>query len=245
MNAEDRFWHAPPGQARTPDDKSHDELEREAWTRPPMLPPLAWVALSVLVLVVAVWAMVGTWNDVRYAAGGLLGEPLDLGDLRVRHRTEAELVVPVGPAGTWVRLANAVVTYEAGSAEGGYNFFYSPLYRIVVRTKKDFPPKRVGGTYQVEDHLVPLIARHEIEPQDLTSGFDGEGRLYRASEVPGLVRTLLEYYAPGIHAPLDQAWVFLEGETPVSAWPYLLLWALCLAAIGLNVRVLVRLARAR
>lgn len=241
--AEDRFWDASPGQARTHHDKDNAELEREAWTRPPLLPPAAFAALLVLVLALAGWALVSTRHEVRYAVGGLFGGPLDLGDLRVRHRTEAELAVPAGPAGVHVRLANAIVTYEAGSKEGGFNFFYSPLYRIVVRTKEDFPPKRTGTSFQVEDHLVPFLARHEIEPQDLTSGFAGEGRLYRASDVPEVVRTLLEYYGPGIRAPLDQAWVFLDGETPASCWPFVLLWALCLAAIGLNVRLLVRLVR--
>jgi hypothetical protein len=203
---------------------------------------MVYGALSVLVIAFAAWALASTWSDFRYALGVLSDEAIDLGDLRVRHRTEAALDVP---SGRHVRFRNAIVTHETGSKEGGYNFFLSPLYRIVVRTKQDFPPKRTGSSFQVEDHLVELLARHEIEPQDLTSGFDGDGRMYKASEVPAVARTLLDYYGPGLRVPLDQAYVFLDGDVPATHWPVLILWLVALAALGLNVRVLVRLARAR
>lgn len=242
MNAEGRFWKATPGHARTPDDKHDDELAGEALTRPPMFPAWVYGMLSLGVTALAAWLLATTWTDVRYAARVFGGEAVDLGDLRVRHRTEARLDLP---SDTHVKFTNAIVTYEAGSAEGGYNFFYSPLYRLIVRTKRDFPPKRTGHTFQVEDHLVEMIGKHEIEPVDLSSGFDGEGRLYRATELPEVAKSLLTYYAPGIRAPLEEVYVVLDGETPAAAWPYLALWLVALGTIGMNVRVLARMARAR
>jgi hypothetical protein len=238
---EGRFWAARPGDARTPHDLGADELEPHAFRRPQMFPPVVYAGLSVLAIAVAIWALVGTWAHVAYCVGGLWGEAVDLGDLRVRHRTEAALDQP---SGLHVRFSNAIVKHEAGSQEGGYNFFYSPLYHLIVRTKQDFPAKRMGHSFQVEDHLVEMIARHEIEPVDLSSGFAGDGRLYRATDLPGIVSPMLEYYGPGVRAPVEQIYVFLDGDTPASNWPYVLLWLAALAVMILNVRALARLLRA-
>ncbi len=218
--------------------------------------------LTLLFLLVAAPVFVAfTWSDFTYFLK-VGNDPIDLGDLRALRaggRTQLDV-----PDDAYVRFRNAVMTYEAESGSVGieekarYQYFIDPLYTIIVRTPRDLPVKDAFRSVDLPAGLVYLVEQRKAFAEDLTAGFDGEGRLLRASALTRGARYVLDTYMrggficnrdtdccqPGHCAPnqtlrrcphcvsLDDVYVFLDQERPGDAYWQPIFYGLMLLLIG-------------
>ncbi len=178
-----------------------------------------------LAVVVTVSLML-TVSDLRYFL--LIGqEPIDLGCLRTR-RAEGQEVLEV-PSNSYVALENQVMTYEAESDR--YEYFFDPLYNIITRTRRSLPRKQLYRTVEVPEHLVWLIEDRKAFAEDLTAGFDGQGRLLRADQAPRRAKSLYRVYEDIIQLPTNEVYLFYEGEAPRDYLSYAIGYLVALAII--------------
>lgn len=185
------------------------------------------------VTLVAVWSIFGwpigasTLADFRYFLSGG-DDPVDLGDVRaLRSSGRSSLDVA---SNSYVRLENLVMTYEAESDT--YQYFFCPLFNVVVRTPRTLPEKEIYRSVEIPSDLLYLVENRLAFAEDLTTGFSGEGRLLRADDAPRL-RFLYEAYARTVTNPIppEETWIFLDGDTPSTYWPYAAGYALAIVLV--------------
>jgi len=181
--------------------------------------------LAALILVVGVWAIKTHEATLVYYFTG--GDRADLGDVR-QARASGKESLDARP-GSFVRLENLMVTNVANSKK--YNFFFCPIYKVLVRTTRPLPERslRVARTV-IPTGLEYLVEQRRVWVEDFSTRFDAEGWIMPIREAPGwdgglrdLVMTPPEPDRRPILEPGEEetAWVLLDGESPKSHY-----WAL-------------------
>ena len=183
----------------------------------------------VAVTAVSLWCVLGfsTLNDFSYFLAPGSGV-IDLGDLRAR-RTGGEERLQV-PPDSYVKLRNQVMTYEAES--DCCQYFFDPLYNIITRTPRQLPEKNLYRSVEIPGKLAWLVQQRHAFAEDLTAGFDGEGRLVRVDRAPRW-RYLYDAYERTIARmpPPDETYIFLDGATPGTYWTYGVAYAAALLLV--------------
>ncbi|NUN12951.1 MAG: hypothetical protein HUU55_04880 [Myxococcales bacterium] len=138
--------------------------------------------------------------------------PYDLGNLRNHyHSGKRSLEVE---SNTYVR-AEGLVMMEIAQA-GRFQYFFCPLYNIIVRTERELPEKaRADLTYiELEPEWLPILENRLALPSDLTAGFEATGQLLRLTDGPRWVKEVRKFYDAELTVPPDQAFLLLDGEAP-------------------------------
>lgn len=230
-----------------------EELDPEEEARRLMLRRGLRFLMLLVVTLVAIWAMASSYGNMRYALSSD-EQATDLGDLRQRvGRENPHLAdLPTGavrpldvPSNTRARLEGAVITLEAVSKNGSYSYFYSPLYKIIVQTPQQLPAKNPGRSVGVPQHLLYLVLNRDIFPYDLTASFRGDGRMFRALDVPAAVRPVLDFYLPRVDVPAQELYVFFDGDTPDANFKYIFVWVGALLVFAAALFMFIRTLRRR
>lgn len=190
------------------DDESHAEAQA-GWARAKRR---RWIRQTIMVLGVSVTAL-GFWNartDLAYLVSP--GEAEDLGSA-VDRFVQGEETIPL-PENRYVKLSGLLLTSESES--GKFNYFYCPLYQIVVRTEKELPeqPLSSRASIEVDAKYTPLLTDRRAFPHDLTVFFEAQGRLMRFRDAPRWAASVFRYYAPNIQGTPEDAYLLLDGEAP-------------------------------
>jgi hypothetical protein len=239
--AERKFfeWVPEVPRAEAPDTSEKEPHDPEAELRKAQLGAGARFLVMCVVTAVAVWAMSASWTNFRYFLQSGTA-PVDLGDLRAPEHAHQPLDQP---SNTFARLSGAIVTLEAEARSGGYLYFFSPVGKVIVQTEQKLSPKQEGAVVEIPEHLVDLVLGRHIFPDDLVVNFKGEGRLFKATELPGYMTSLLDYYLPRLVTPKSELYVFLDGDTPGAYQKYAFLWAIGVLGFGLSLWLFVRSLR--
>ena len=173
-------------------------------------------------------------------------DPVDLGDLRAMRmggRTSLGAGPDPVPIDSYVKLQNQVMTYEAESDNNEY--FYDPLFHIITRTGIGrLPKKQEYRTVEIPAKLAWLVEDRHAFAEDLTAGFDGEGRLIRVDQAPRL-RYLYDAYKRTIVRlpPPDETWLFLDGDRPVDYWTFAAAYAAAVLLVLMTAWFFIRAVR--
>lgn len=184
----------------------------------------------------------------------------DWGDLRARWRDGERPDDGKWPAmehNTWVRFQNAIMTSERQTETKGKNvfFFFDPMTKTVIITRRALPDKSMRAMKYGEMHqsFTELQQGRWLRPVDLSAGFSGQGRLYRASSAPKYWRRVVDLYRQDMETrtalglkegPPSDFWVLVDGATPRDAdlWRHVIIM---LCAIGVMLLSLLFWLRAR
>ena len=195
--------------------------------------------LFMVVLGISIFSIFFTWQDLVYFMKSFQ-DPVELGNLREKIKTVKTLELDNN---SYIKFSGAIVSREATSKSGKYSFFYCPLYKMIVQTEKDLPPKKHTLTVGIPEHLFYLVNGKKIFPFDLTASFAGEGRLYRALSAPSKLKDLIRYFLRQVDDPPEEVYFFVDGNKPVANWNYALLFVCSLFALLIGLIVLYRTYR--
>lgn len=170
---------------------------------------VAVVGVMVYVVPASVWPRISYWLDAPAL--------VNLGDIRAL-RASGTRTLQAAP-GSFVRIENLIVTKRAETSR--HNFFWCPLFNILVRTKASLPPVPVpsGRIAEVEvpEGLDFLIEERKIFPEDLAVRFDAQGWLLRLTDIPGWKGPVGQYAREALGLSDEEAarsFALLDGEAP-------------------------------
>lgn len=149
--------------------------------------------------------------------------PVKIGDIQKRKILGLkELNIPHN---SFVEMQGLIMTKEAETKK--YNYFYCPLYNIIVQTKKPLPEKQYFriGNLTIPDELTFLIEMRKVFPEDFSQTFSGKGRVLKLSQTGRKYKNLKKYYESIFKIPVNECYLFLEGDTPLSYSWYLIIYA--------------------
>ncbi|MBM4397620.1 MAG: hypothetical protein FJ087_18270 [Deltaproteobacteria bacterium] len=172
--------------------------------------------IAASVIAVGAWVVVTrSWPGIAY----FLEHPdlVSYGDVReLRAKGTKALDARTN---SFVRLENLVVTNRAETSR--YNYFWCPVFDVLVRTAAPLPPIPVpsGRIYEAEipAGLEFLVEQRKVFPEDLSVRFDAQGRLVRLRDAPGWSGPVGQYARDVLRladAEADAAWALLDGESP-------------------------------
>jgi len=160
-----------------------------------------------------VWTQ--AWPGLRY----FLKNPplLDLGDLRELAAQGKRQLDPRSDA--FVRVKGLMVTHRAESSR--YNYFWSPLFNIMVRTARSVPPSPPPSD-RIVDNEIPaglefLVEQRKVFPEDFSVSFDAEGWLMHLRDAPQWNGPVGDYVRDVLNlsdSEIDAAYMLLDGEAP-------------------------------
>lgn len=188
--------------------------------------------LLVVAIFASVWALRAYWDRLEYFFGG--GELQDIGDVR-ELRAKGVKELPAKP-GSYVRLRNLIVSRaELGTKK--YNFFFCPIYRVLVRTPRPLPEGSIRvAQAEIPEGLEYLVEQRKVWPEDFALHFDAEGWLLTLQKVPGWDKGIREWVKNELKLTdeeIENSFALLDGETPGSQyWALLVLIAAIVAMVG-------------
>lgn len=156
--------------------------------------------------------------------------PVDIGNLRTQY-FGGKRALDVS-TNTYVR-AEGLVMMEIAQA-GRYQYFFCPLYNIIVRTDRELPEKaRADLTYiELEPEWLPILENRLALPSDLTASFEATGQLLRLTDGPRWVNEVRKFYDAELTVPPNQAYLLIDGEAPGNKLWYVLAIGIFMLLIG-------------
>lgn len=132
------------------------------------------------------------------------------------------------PSDSYVKVEDLMVTGAAGTKI--YNFFFSPLLNIVVKTKLPLSqPDLRASRYTIPEGLVFLLEERKVMPEDFTTHFNARGRLIKLQDYPAWKGGLQKFYGDSVKGNESKSYILLDQDTPLShIWDVLALFALIL-----------------
>ena len=170
--------------------------------------------LILFVFLVSATAWFLSQSDKRARFWHWLGisEVVNAGDVRAA-RASGKTALDV-PPGAQARVENLLVTHPAAGKTN--NYFYCPIYGILVRTPRSLPEPsgRLTDT-EIPAGLEYLLQQRKVLPEDFSQRFDAEGWLLPLREAPGFRGGIEEYVRNTLKlsdAEFDVSWALLDGE---------------------------------
>lgn len=142
------------------------------------------------------------------------------------------------PSDSYVKVDALMITGPANTKV--YNFFFSPLLNLVVRTKLPLGrPSMRESRYTVPKGLVFLLQERKVMPEDFTTNFNATGRLIKLQDYSAWKGGLHDFYGDLVKGNESKSYILLDGDTPFSdIWDALALFAL---AFGLLLSIFLML----
>ncbi|MFO0748065.1 MAG: hypothetical protein U1F43_20755 [Myxococcota bacterium] len=207
------------------------------------------IAVTVTLVLMAAIVMWKTRHGVAYWLHS--SDPVELGDLRKRW-VAGDRVLP-GEAelhDSWVHVSGLVPTRLIGVADPddatGASLeyvFFCPLFDLTVLSKHkvEIP---AAGMNEFDPTLKDVVLQGLADPADTMARWEGNGRLLRGDAAPPELRAFVESYARRMGKPPELTWVLVEGKSPGSYAPSIILWGLALVPIIVSIVFLLRARRA-
>ena len=212
------------------DEIIHSEEEEKRKAELARLQQGFYLRIGAVILFLALGALAIRSNGPGFLYFLKVGSPpMDLGNARK--------VVAAGkryldlPSNSYVKVRGLIVTRPASTKI--YNFFFSPLLNLVVRTKLplDRPKLRVSQ-YVVPEGLLFLLEDRKVMPEDFTTNFSAEGRLVKLKDYSGWSGGLENFYGKALKGQEGHAYIIFDGDTPWShAWDAVALVSVLLGLI--------------